>query len=175
MGKQVKLGKSMAFSVSTKTDGIIIGRNGSYDITAVEAWCGPTSVNIQGIGKRRHSIRGGLWISHDAMDELCEKWLRRRGSASIHSTKGLPWDAKQLARHKDENGFIKAILALDMRKLGVDVDCLNDAVSEAITGNTSALEDISYRPVGVEGENVLVEVCGNVDDWLQRHDEDVTA
>jgi len=87
------------------------------------------------------------------------------------ATKGLPWSIGQLKRRKDKDGFVRAILRLSVADLGVDVDCLNDASSEAITGEQSALEEISYRPVGVDGEDVLVEVCGNVDDWLQRHDE----
>jgi len=81
MARQAKPreGKSDSFSVSADTDGRIVGRNGFFGIRAVEAWCGPVDVNIQGIGKRGHPIRGGLWVSHEAMDDLCEKWLRRRG------------------------------------------------------------------------------------------------
>ncbi len=72
-----KQGRS--FSVVVDTPGKIIGRNGFYDITKVELWSGAVDVNIQGIGKRGFAIRGGLWISHEAMDQLATKWLAERG------------------------------------------------------------------------------------------------
>ena len=88
------------------------------------------------------------------------------------ATKGLPWSVEELKRRKDKEGFVRAVLPLDIAELGVGVYCLNDVSSRAITGDESALEDISYRPVGVDGDSVLVEVTGNVDGWLQRHEDE---
>lgn len=69
---------------------------------------------------------------------------------------------KQLA--KDGRLTVRVLLNLD--ELGVDKNCLNDAVSEMITGDTTALEDISYEAVGVKDGSVIVEVTGSVANWL---------
>jgi hypothetical protein len=50
-------------------------------------------------------------------------------------------------------------------------DCLNDAVSRMVTGDESALEDIEYRPVGIKGEDVIVEVTASVESWRADHEE----
>lgn len=56
-----------------------MGRNGLFDITAVEVSELPFGgVAIGGIGKRGLIINGGLRVSAKAMDELAEKWLVMR-------------------------------------------------------------------------------------------------
>jgi hypothetical protein len=69
---------------------------------------------------------------------------------------------------KDGRLTVQVLLGID--ELGVDKDCLNDAVSEMITGSTAALEDISYEPIGVKDGQVIVEVSASVEEWLNRED-----
>jgi hypothetical protein len=87
----------------------------------------------------------------------------------------LPLSVGQVKRRKDAEGFISAVVRLNLDELGVGIDCLNDAVSRDILGDDGGLEDISYRPVGVEREFVLVEVTGNVENWLERQEGDEKA
>ena len=66
-------------SIRVKTGGWIVGRNGAFDITAVELeMSGDENVVIEGIGKHDVAINGGLRVSAEAMDELAERWLAER-------------------------------------------------------------------------------------------------
>ena len=69
---------SKSFSISVPTTGHIQGRNGTFNLTAVEAWAGENQVQLNGIGQRGFVINGGIYITHDAMDELATKWLQER-------------------------------------------------------------------------------------------------
>jgi hypothetical protein len=82
-----------------------------------------------------------------------------------------PLTAEQV-RRMAVNGELTVTVLLDLDELGVDRDCLNDAVSERITGGPEALEDISYVPVGVKGDSVIVKVCASVANWLECETED---
>ena len=82
-----------------------------------------------------------------------------------------PLTVKQVERLAKDN-ILTIVVPLSLDEVHVSVDCLNDAVSTMITGDESALEDVSYRPVGVKGEDVLVEVAANVKDWLNREAAD---
>ena len=77
-----------------------------------------------------------------------------------------PLTDKQARKMMDDGGFISVVVPLSIGDLGVGVECLNDAVSNMVLGDPSGLEDILFRPVGVKGEDVLVEVTGNVRNWL---------
>jgi hypothetical protein len=76
-------------------------------------------------------------------------------------------EARKLVKHN----ALKAIVALDFDEIMTGIECLNDAVSTMICGNECSLEDISYEPVGVDKDgNVLVEVCGSIENWLEEKD-----
>ena len=77
-----------------------------------------------------------------------------------------PLSKKQVEKRKNEEGFITVIVSLSLEELGVGVECLNDVVSDMVLGESSGLEDVSYSPVGIAGDEVLVEVTGNVGSWL---------
>ena len=64
-----------------ETKGFIMGRNGLFDITAIEltSTCKGERVIIQGIGKKGDIINGGLEIEEQAMTLLATKWLAKRG------------------------------------------------------------------------------------------------
>ena len=47
-----------------------------------------------------------------------------------------------------------------------DLEWLNDYTSEQITGSTAALEDIGFKPVGVDGEEVVIQVTASVLTWI---------
>ena len=83
-------------------------------------------------------------------------------------TQGLPFTVEQVERRKDKDGFIKAVLSFSLEDLSVGMDCLNDVVAEAILSDMTGLEDIAYRPVGIANDEVLVEVTGDVKEWLKR-------
>ena len=68
----------ITFEVKTET-GWVNGRNGVFDITAVEVWQSIAWVSLDGIGKRGKTINGGLRFTAEAMDSLCERWLLERG------------------------------------------------------------------------------------------------
>ena len=75
------MGKGLFVRVGTQR-GWIQGRNGLFDIRAVEASGYPednTLVMLDGIGKRGNPINGGIALEPRAMDELARKWLEARG------------------------------------------------------------------------------------------------
>lgn len=59
----------------------IKGRNGAFDITAVQLTDLSSTgyVWIDGVGKRGRPINGGLRVSPEMMDELAVRWLEHRG------------------------------------------------------------------------------------------------
>jgi hypothetical protein len=62
----------------------IQGRNGLFNITAIQIW-GPGDVlYVDGIGKRGFAIKGGLCVNIGAFDNLAIQWLESRG---YHVTK----------------------------------------------------------------------------------------
>jgi hypothetical protein len=66
--------------VKVSTRGDIVGRNGTYNLTAVSLFpCDNGMVKIDGFGKRGNAIHGGLWVGKEAMDALATDWLRMRG------------------------------------------------------------------------------------------------
>jgi hypothetical protein len=73
---------------------------------------------------------------------------------------------KKLAK----NGRLTVRVLLGLDELGVDKNCLNDAMSEMIAGDAAALEDISYEAVGIKNGSVIVEVSASVEEWLKRED-----
>ena len=64
--------------IENPRDGMITGRNGTFDITGVSIWDGNGKCFIDGIGKRGNAIKGGLMLPSDKMDELAFKWLEER-------------------------------------------------------------------------------------------------
>ena len=60
------------------SDALLVGRNGTWDLTAVVlnqggGWCA-----IDGVGKRGNILRGGMMIPVEAMDKLAFGWLEHR-------------------------------------------------------------------------------------------------
>lgn len=78
-----------------------------------------------------------------------------------------PLSAGQIRKSAVDGRLTVAVL-LGLDELGVDKDCLNDAVSRMVTGDESALEDISYEAVGVKDGSVIVEVNASVEGWLAK-------
>jgi hypothetical protein len=77
-----------------------------------------------------------------------------------------PLSAEQIQKLA-KDGRLTVRVLLDLDELGVARDCLNDAVSEMVTGDSTALEDMSYEPVGVKAGRVIVEVDADVTGWLE--------
>lgn len=75
---------------------------------------------------------------------------------------------------------IDSILAVPIRLLG-DLDALNDYVSERITGNPAALEDVTYEhepQINVGKGNTALRVCGVIsspDDWFPEEADRVES
>jgi hypothetical protein len=82
------------FSVWVPVDvdsSVIVGRNGLFNITALQARLGGRFVYIDGIGKRGREIRGGLWVDPPkAIDQLCLRWLEQRGLLPAKIVVALP-------------------------------------------------------------------------------------
>ena len=70
----------MTTTVRVDTIGMTIGRNGRWDITAIEVEEWMNSVSINGVGKRGTIIQssGIHSVPAEKMDELCAKWLAAR-------------------------------------------------------------------------------------------------
>lgn len=84
-----------------------------------------------------------------------------------------PLTYKELRQMQKKDGGITATISFPWTDVG-DIDNLNDTASELITGNCCALEDISYKLVGadVENQEILIEVTGTVENWLEEQEED---
>ena len=65
--------------IENPADGMITGRNGTFEIIGVSIWDGQGKCFIDGIGKRGNTIKGGLMLPSKDMDELAFKWLEERG------------------------------------------------------------------------------------------------
>lgn len=85
-----------------------------------------------------------------------------------------PLSTQELIDRKDENGFISENLVVPFFDLiDCDLETLNDEVSERITGSDCGLLDIEYRAIGITPDNeIIVEVTGNVQNWLDEEMED---
>ncbi len=68
---------------------VITGRNGTYRIKAVSAWESNdhVHVHIEGIGRSGFKIRGGLTLTLEAFDELCQRYLEARKEEKIYGKK----------------------------------------------------------------------------------------
>ena len=78
---------------------------------------------------------------------------------------------KKEAKKLVKNNALTAIVKLSFDDLqGVSRDCFNDAVSEMICGDETAMEGIDYSFVGVinnQYENsVILSVSGSIENWL---------
>lgn len=58
--------------------GIITGRNGTWDLTAVELATVNGRARIDGVGQRGTTIRGGLSFDAEAMDIMAFTWIKHR-------------------------------------------------------------------------------------------------
>lgn len=107
----------------------------------------------------------GLIVSGNALYRLHEAAKAEPKAAK------LPLTAGQVKRMTGSNCFISVVVPLSLDELGVDKDCLNDAVSRMVLDDDSGLEDISYDAVGIDKDgNVLVRVTGDVENWLARQE-----
>ena len=65
-------------------DATMIGRNGKWNITALEAyrwpWGDGNTVVLHGLGRRGQELRGGFYITVAMMDALCSQWITARGN-----------------------------------------------------------------------------------------------
>lgn len=86
----------------------------------------------------------------------------------------LPLTLTELRTMQNKEVNITAVIPFPWDEIG-DIENLNDTASELITGSSCALEDISYKLVGVniDTQEVLLEVCGSVENWLKDKDEQV--
>lgn len=84
-----------------------------------------------------------------------------------------PFTWKELRQMQEKDGCVKATISWPWDETG-DIDNLNDTASELITGNCCALEDISYKLAGcdVDKQEVLVEVCGSVENYLEELEDE---
>lgn len=75
-------------SVEIKTDHAYIqGRNGYWEITAINIWWDDRYVHIDGVGKRGIPINGGLdRILPRNMDTLCQSYLDARRATDPATT-----------------------------------------------------------------------------------------
>ena len=105
-------------------------------------------------------------VDLDKAIKSLEKSIATAKDGRIISKALTAGQVKKLA--KDGRLTVRVLLGLD--ELGVDRDCLNDAVSRMVAGDESALEDISYEPVGIKDGQVIVEVSASVEEWLKRED-----
>jgi hypothetical protein len=132
--------RSKSFEISAKTEGSITGRNGHFPIAGVSVWSGPTDVKIDGVGRRGSAIRGGLRISHDAMDRIAVEWLRRRG---LHKGLGRVTIQKDSMTHSGESEA--EMLARERRAFVESVrDDLRAVCSLAATGLEVARAEDHY-------------------------------
>lgn len=85
-----------------------------------------------------------------------------------------PLTLAEMRAMQEAEGSITAVISFPWDGVG-DIEALNDAASELITGNECALEGMSYRLVGVDldKQEVLLEVCGTVEDWIAEQDEEI--
>jgi hypothetical protein len=84
-----------------------------------------------------------------------------------------PFTYKELRQMQEKAGCITATISWPWNETG-DIDNLNDTASELITGDCCALEDISYKLAGadVEKQEVLIEVTGTVENWLEEQEDE---
>jgi hypothetical protein len=72
---------------------------------------------------------------------------------------------------KDPDRYLTAVVAVDFDDLvDNDIEWLNDTVSELITGDEIALEDIGFKPVGAMDGEIYIEVTGSILHWLQEQE-----
>lgn len=85
-----------------------------------------------------------------------------------------PFTYKELRQMQEKDGCIKATISWPWDENTSDLEALNDYASEQITGSECGLEDIGYRLVGadVEKQEVLIEVCGSVENYLQELEDE---
>ena len=82
-----------------------------------------------------------------------------------------PYTKKEARKLVNPHNILTAIIKMSFDDLqGVSRDCFNDAVSEMICGDETAMEGIDYYFVGVinnQYENsVLLSVSGSIENWL---------
>lgn len=69
------------FTVSVETDcrrSFIIGRNGLFQLRAVEVQSSGGFAFISGVGRSGKPIDGGIRLAAEDMDRLAHRWLRER-------------------------------------------------------------------------------------------------
>lgn len=77
---------------------------------------------------------------------------------------GRAMTVEELRAAVDSDGFVATVVGVDLDDMvGVDLEHFLDNLSEWVTGSIAGLTDIGYKPVGVDGEQVLVEVTGCVE------------
>lgn len=97
------------------------------------------------------------------------------GEIKRHLDQVVPYLMKPLERQKvgeltaQGQHMLEVNILISLAELiNYDLDWLNNRVSQMITGDESALEEIYYLPVGVEGEGVILRVTASVQEWLMR-------
>jgi len=93
-------------------------------------------------------------------------------STPVSYTLQRPYTRNELVKIAGKTGDVSAILEFNIWDLiGCDVGELNEVVSERITDDANALENIAFEPVAVVRGQLMIKVSGNINDWLTYGDE----
>jgi len=123
----------------TTESGWVQGRNGLFDIRAVEAWGYPedgTLIHLDAIGRRGKPINAGIALTPAAMDGLAFGWLKARGLLP-----DLPEESRRLMRP----GQQYAVLAFDRGYLNEACDHLPDDINHEQMEQIAAKAEESLR------------------------------
>lgn len=122
------------------------------------------------------------------LDELVDLLSELTGEYNLQITpvdpaQGLVTSPFSLSMLKDratgKNKTITAVipvpysLFLEAQGLYQGDEFFLDKLSEKITGSEGGLTDIHHKPVGVEGDNILVEVKASVKEFLEDMEEEL--
>lgn len=82
----------------------------------------------------------------------------------------FPLSIEELELLRNDAGQVNVVIPIRLDDIiNVDgVTAFNDMVSEKITGVESGLTDISAEAIGIQYEDILIEVTGNVSNFLGR-------
>lgn len=71
----------------------------------------------------------------------------------------------------DDDGTITATIELSFDSLiGMGIDAMNDFACEDITGSFE-MQGISYKPLSLTGDNITIQVEGDVTEMLENNEE----
>lgn len=84
-----------------------------------------------------------------------------------------PYTLEELLEKMDDRCYVKAHIAVPFDGIiKMDIEELNDFVSMKMTDNV-LLSDISYKAVGVRGDDIVIEVRGDVSETISDMESDI--